>query len=147
MATLACLVLAISTFTACDWDTSPEYDHPTYVTYTISASNDQFEGPEQVLSDIQVWLDKNQMAYDVKLDYKTGEASEFANADTEALKKYGEFKPKFQAFLNEMSSKIASGTYGKDAKVNARFNVYVYRAQGQDRTLKSEFIHWSYPSN
>lgn len=143
---LACMILATASFTSCDWDTSPEPDHPLYVTYTISAGNVSFSGPEQLLDDIMDWVKVNAIVYDTKVNYTTGEASEFTTTDAEAVSKYeNEFVPKFKAYLNEMQSKLASGAYGKDAEVRSSFYVFANRAQGKQGDLKYEHIEFNYP--
>ena len=88
---LACLFLAVTSFTSCEWDTSPEPEHSLYITYTISAGIASFEGPEQLMLDIQAWIKENQEIYDKKVNYSTGEASEFTKTDDDVVKKYEEF--------------------------------------------------------
>ena len=90
---LALLTLLFSAIaiTSCDWDNSPEPEHPLYVTYTISAGYVSFIGPDVLLDDIQTWIKENQSVYDKPVNYTTGEASEFEKTDNEAIKKYEEF--------------------------------------------------------
>lgn len=146
---LACLILAGSVFSSCNWekfDTSPEPEHPLYVTYTISAGNLEFNGPDQLLHDIQGWIKENQEVYDKKVNYTTGELSEFSKTDTEAVKKYEEFTPKFRAYLKEMTQKLDAKAYGDDiTSVSALFYVAASRTQGESGNLKYEQIKYSYP--
>jgi hypothetical protein len=65
---LACIILATTSFTSCDWDNSPEPEHPLFVTYTISAGNVSFSGPEQLLTDIMAWVKANSIIYDTKVN-------------------------------------------------------------------------------
>lgn len=141
------VVLALS-FTSCDWDNSPEPPHPTYVTYTISALAESFEGPQALQLDIEGWIKKNAVIYDRKVDYSTGDVSEFAKHDPEALKNYESFKPKFIAYLNELKGRINNGGFGNDiskAKAQATFIVYAERSYGDSNKLKSEKVEFSYP--
>ena len=85
-------MMAVLSFTACEWDDSPEPDHPLYVTYTISATPSTFAGPDELAADIQAWIKANQKVYDVEVNYSTGDASEFATTDAQAVKRYDEFK-------------------------------------------------------
>ena len=142
----ACLILSLSTFNSCDLDTSPEPEHPLYVTYTISAGSLEFTGPNQLLLDIQAWIKENQVVYDKQVSYKTGDASEFNKTDAEAIKKFDEFLPLFQTYLDEVKGKLASGVYGKSASnVSAMFYVFASRTQGKEGNLKYEQIKFSYP--
>ena len=142
------VVLALS-FTSCDWDNSPEPHHPTYVTYTISAWTESFDGPEALQLAIEGWVKKNAVIYDRQVNYSTGEVSEFAKHDPEALKNYETFKPKFVAFLNnELKELVKSGGFGNDiskAKAQATFIVYAERSYGDSNKLKSEKVEFSYP--
>lgn len=143
---LACLTLVTAAFTSCEFDTSPEPEHPLYVTYTISAGTVQFDGPELLLTEIQTWIKKNQVVYDKSVKYSTGEASEFTKTDTEAIKKYSdEFLPKFKKYLNDLSSRLAAGEYGDEVKVNAIFYVTAHRTQGYEGSLRYEEIKYAYP--
>ena len=142
---LVCILMASVSFTACEFDSSPEYDHPLYVTYTISASDVEFNGPDQLLIDILAWIKANSVIYDVKVNYSNGSASEFAEQDADARKKYDEFVPKFNAYLDEVRSKLTSGTYGSGVSVNAKFATYANRTQGESGHLKYEEISFVYP--
>ena len=135
-----------SMFTSCDWDASPEYDHPLYITYSITAGSLEFNGPDQLLVDIKGWIKANQIVYDKEVNYTTGEASEFTKTDAEAISKYETFVPKFRAYLEEVKGKLAIGTYGKvDTPVKALFFVSATRTQGQEGTLKYDQIAFTYP--
>ena len=143
---LACLILSLSTFNSCDLDTSPEPDHPLYVTYTISASSLEFTGPEKLLLDFQAWVKENQVVYDKQVSYKTGDASEFSKTDAEAVKKFEEFQPLFKTYLNELKKKLENGVYGNPpSNVAAMFCIYASRTQGEGGNLKYEQIKFSYP--
>jgi len=149
---LTCCVLAAISLISCEWDTSPEFDHPLYVTYTVSASESTFEGPDQLLVDILAWIRDNHKVYDVQIDYSTGKASEFVKTDAEAVKKYEEFAPKFKAYLEqEVTAKLKRGDYkpeGSDeanVTVRATFHVYASRTQGEDGNLRYEEVKFSYP--
>lgn len=143
---LVCLILSLESFNSCDFDTSPEPDHPLYVTYTISAGSVEFTGPDVVLQDINSWIKENQVVYDKQVSYKSGAASEFSKTDTEAVKKYEEFLPVFRAYLEEVKKKLATGTYGeKTSGVSAVFFVFASRTQGEEGHLKYDQINFSYP--
>lgn len=147
---LLTLILSLTGITSCDWekiDQSPEPDHPLYVTYTITASSLEFVGPEQLLLDIQTWIKTNQIAYDKQVNYKSGEASEFAKTDTEAAKKFDEFLPKFKNHLEtEVKKQLKEGVYGElETDVSAIFAVYAARTQGQGGNLKYEQVKFTYP--
>jgi len=148
---LLCVILALTAvFTSCELDDSPEPDHPLYVTYSISADNMSFDGPEQLLLDIKSWIKTNQVVYDKQVSYTTGEASEFAKTDAEAVKKYEEFLPKFIAYLDEVKKKLAANAYRDDpswtsGKVTATFYAWASRTQGQDGHLKYEQLEFVYP--
>ena len=148
--TLTVLALILAVVTSCDWeklDRSPEPDHPLYVTYTITASSLNFTGPEELLNNIQDWVKTNQIAYDKKVNYKNGEASEFTKTDEEAVKKYDEFVPKFKTYLEkDVKESLKKGTYGDPTdKVTAIFAVYAARTQGESGNLKYEQISFTYP--
>ena len=144
---VACLILAATAFTSCEWDTSPEPEHPLYVTYSITAGNIDFSGPELLLTDMQEWIKANQYIYDKQVNYSTGEASEFANTDNEAIKKYeNDFLPKFKAYLEEVKGKLKSGAYGEGVVVNATFYATASRTQGKDGNLRYEQFKLDYPS-
>lgn len=141
------VVLALS-FTSCDWDNSPEPPHPTYVTYTISARAESFEGPEALRSDFEGWTKKNAVVYDRQINYSTGDVSEFAKHDVEALKNFETFKPEFITYLNELKERVNNGKFGKDianAKAQATFYVFAERSYGDNSNLKSEKVEFSYP--
>ena len=145
---LASMFLSLATFTSCEWDDSPEPEHPLYVTYTITAGAIEYTGPELLLPEIQAWIKTNQIVYDKPASYTTGEASEFAKTDAEAIKKYNdEFAPKFKSYLKELNSKLAAGAYGDNVKVNATFYLAASRTQGKDGTLKYEEIQFIFPSS
>lgn len=144
---LASLILAATSFSSCEWDNSPEPDHPLYVTYNITAGNIQFTGPELLLPEMLEWIKNNQIVYDKQVSYSTGEASEFTKTDSEAINRYEkEFLPKFQAYLDEVKSKLASGAYGDGAVVDATFYTTASRTQGQGGTLKYEEFKLLYPA-
>ena len=148
---LACVLLAATAFISCDWDASTEPDHPLYVTYTVSAGYVSFQGPELLLQDIQTWIKDNQIVYDKAVNYTTGEASEFTKTDTEAVKKYEEFAPKFKTYLNNVvMTSLKEGKYddkenNTKANVTATFFVSAARTQGQNGNLKYEEINFSFP--
>ena len=145
---LVCMIITSTAFTSCEWDTSPEPDHPMYVTYTLSAGCVSFSGPDQLLDDIEMWVKTNSIAYDTPVNYSSGDASEFTTSDAEAVKRYNnEFLPKFKSYLNEMNSKLASGAYGKGISVKATFYTYAKRGQGQQRDLKYDQFEYSYPAH
>ena len=145
---LSCLILAVASFTSCEWDKSPEYDHPSYVTYSISSDVLSFEGPDQLLNDILAWIKENRIDYDKEVSYSTGEASEFAKADAEAIKKYNdEYVPKFKSYLAELRKKLELGTFGKlaNGKVRILFCTSAGSAQGEGGHLKYEQYEFNYP--
>lgn len=142
---LVCLIMAMAPLSSCEFDTSPEPEHPTYVTYTITAGNISFSGPEQLLADIQQWIKSNQIVYDTEVHYSSGAASEFKNSDNEAISKYNGFVSKFTAYLKDVLTKLDSGAYGKNVKVTATFFVSASRLQGQDGKLKYEHLEFVYP--
>lgn len=152
MMLIACCFLAATSFTSCEWDRSEEPDHPLYVTYTISASESTFEGPDQLLVDILTWVKDHHKIYDIKVNYSSGKASEFAQTDAEAVKFYEEFAPKFKSYLEqEVMAKLKKGDYkpeGSDdanVTVKAAFHVFATRTQGEDGNLKYEEVKFSYP--
>ena len=63
---LACFIIAATTLSSCDLSTPPDPEFPLYVTYTISASEGTYTGPDQLLLDIKSWIDENQIVYDEK---------------------------------------------------------------------------------
>lgn len=145
------LIFSVMTITSCDWDNSPEPEHPLYVTYTVSAGYVSFIGPDELLDDIQAWIKENQSVYDKPVNYTTGEASEFEKTDNEAIKKYEEFAPKFKAYLNEVVMKdLANGKYNDPENntsptVMSTFYIAAARTQGQDGHLRYEEFKFSYP--
>jgi len=144
---LACMLITIIAVTSCGLGDRTDPEHPLYVTYTISASNLSFTGPDSLLVDIEDWIENNHITYDVQVTYSTGEASEFTTTDASAVTKYEAFLPKFKTYLNEMKSKVASGKYGANPVVNATFSVYAKRAQGQSGDLKYDQVSFTYPEN
>lgn len=140
-------VIAVAAFTACEWDSSPEPEHPLFVTYIITAGVDEYTGSDELLQDINKWIKTNQKAYDVEVSYSSGAASEFAQTDAEAIKIYEAFAPKFKAFLNECLAKLAKGNYEPDNQVNATFFIAATRTQGQGGGLKYEKVQLIYPNN
>ena len=148
----AICILAATSFSSCEWDASEEPEHPLYVSYSISASEASFVGPDQLLVDILTWIKENQKVYDVKANYSTGHASEFAKTDADAIKYYDEFASKFKAYLEqEVTTKLNKGYYKSNnskettVTVNASFHVYAQRIQGEDGNLKYEDVKFSYP--
>ncbi|MBR5726494.1 MAG: hypothetical protein IKX56_07160 [Muribaculaceae bacterium] len=144
----ACLLLVVTSFISCGklFNTPEDPEHPIYVTYTISGSEVSFAGPDQLLIDIKAWFKANTKAYDVQVNYTTGDPSEFTKTDEEAVKKYeNEFLPKFNAYLNDLKTKIASGTYGKVEQVKMTLCTYAARSQGQQGTLKYDQYEFSLP--
>lgn len=143
---LVCIILAATAFTACEWDNSPEPEHPTYVTYTISVGLEDYIGSDELLQDIYKWIKANQKIYDKEVRYSTGAASEFASSDADALKIYETFAPKFKAYIEEVQTKLAKGEYEPDNHVNATFYIYAARTQGEGGSLKSEQVKLVYPT-
>lgn len=142
------MMLLPVTFSSCEWDFSEDPEHPLYVSYSITASNLQFNGPAMLLTDIKNWIKENQALYDVQVNYTTGEASEFTKTDADAILKYEEFVPKFKAYLNEVSKDLAAGKYpDMNPPVTATFSVYAARVQGQDGNLKYDQIDFVYPDS
>jgi len=143
---LACIILAATSFSSCEWDNSPEPDHPLYVTYTISAGSVSFEGPEELLNEMLAWIKANAIIYDTQVNYTSGTASEFAKTDAEATQKYEtQFMPKFRSYLNEVKGKLASGAYGSNVQVKATFYTFASRGQGEQRDLKYEQVEFVFP--
>lgn len=131
---------------SCDFNMHEDPEHPLYVTYTISAGDLTFTGPEQLLIDLRAWIHNNQVSYDRQVNYSTGDASEFTTTDNEAKKKYEEeYLPKFKAHLQEVTAELNKGTYGKSVQVRATFYVFAKRAQGKDNELKYEHIEYVFP--
>jgi hypothetical protein len=143
---LGCLILAAMSFNSCEFNHIPDPEHPTFVSYTISATNDGFNGPDQLLADIHAWIKDNQLVYDIEVGYSTGEKSEFTKPDNEAIIKYEQFVSKFRAYLSDQKAKLAAGKYGNITHpISATFNVFAKRFQGQEGTLKYEQIDFHYP--
>ena len=130
---------------SCDRPEDPEF--PSFVSYHITGDILSYDGPEQMLPDIKAWLRANDLSYDTKLDYSTGDASEFTESDIEAVKKYQQqYLPKFRTYLNELHAKIDAGTYGKLDNVKITFCTYASRTQGKQNTLAYDQHEFSYPS-
>lgn len=131
---------------SCEFNAHEDPEHPLYVTYTISAGEVSYSGPNQLQLDIQAWIKANQIVYDRSVNYSTGDKSEFSSTDTEAAQKYEEFFQKFKAYLDQVYAELAKGTYGKEgSNVNATFYVFASRAQGKERTIKYEHYEFVYP--
>lgn len=145
---MVCFLLATTMVSSCDLHTPDDPEYPLYVTYTISAGEASFNGPEQLLIDIKSWIDNNQIVYDQKVNYSTGAVEEFTTTDAEAAKKYeDEFLPKFKAYLDQVKSKLANGTYGENVTVDATFYVFASRTQGDGGNIKYDTIKLVYPSS
>lgn len=143
---LGCLILVIMSFDSCEFNNITDPEHPSFVSYTITAGNLNFTGPDQLLADIRSWIKENQIVYDVEVNYSTGEKSEFTKPDNEAIVKYEQFAPKFTAYLSELKTKLAAGKYGNiEHPVSATFYVSAVRSQGQEGTLKYDQISFHYP--
>jgi len=147
IALLLSSLLMLTCVSSCEFDNSPEPpDYPLYVSYIITAKDLSFEGPKVVLNEIDQWIKTNRVAYDVRMNYSTGEASEFATQDAEAVKKYEEFATKFKAYLdNELKAKLASGAFEGVTTVRATYSITATRMQGQEGTLKYEQVSFTYP--
>lgn len=143
---VACLFVATALLSSCEFDASEEPDHPYYASYAMSADYTEYNGPDQLLLDFQNWVKENQVYYDKQITYSTGGASEYAETDAEAIKRFNEnFVPKVKAYFEELKSKLANGIYG-NVKVDGKFYVYLARFQGEGSgTLKSESIFLVYP--
>lgn len=140
------MMLSTPMFNSCEWDTSPEPEHPSFITYTISAAIIDFVGPDQLQTDIKNWVRENEDIYDLEVYYKTGEASEFAKTDAQAVKKYEAFLPKFKAFIKECEARLAANKYGElAAPVKAKFSVFASRTQGQDGNLRYDEVNLTNP--
>lgn len=144
---LAGAILSMMAYISCGFNAPEDPEHPLFVSYSISASYDQYNGPDELLADVLAWVEQNSIFYDTEVNYSTGAASEFVQSDAEAIKKYDEFVPKFKAYLNEVATKLAKGTYGSGAQVKADFYMYVVRGQGESRNIKSEHVNFVYPVN
>ncbi len=148
--TLAILLAGIilsAGITSCEFDTSPEPpDYPIYVTYIITAQNLTYEGPETVLTEIDQWIKNNRVAYDIRMNYSTGDPSEFTKQDAEAIKKYEEFLPKFKNYLEkELKPKFGTGDYLDVKQIKATYSVTAKRMQGQQGDLKYDQVEFSFP--
>lgn len=142
---LVCLALGLMSM---ECDNSPEPEHVKFISYQVSAQLDAttYSGPKALITEVQKWLDSNEVYYDLKYEYKTGAASEFTKFDTEALTKYEPFKTKFLQYLDgELKGKLAKGDFGKDVKVNATFRIFAERGQGESRVLREETVNFTYP--
>ena len=144
---LVSIIFLSAGLSSCDLGDKPDPEFPLYVSYVISAGEVSFEGPEQLLIDIKAWINDNQIAYDEKVNYSSGAASEFATTDAKAIKKFDEeFMPKFNAYLEQVRNNLSTGTYGKNPSVKASFGVYAARRQGENRDLKYAIVDLTYPS-
>lgn len=143
---LATLLLSTLAFTSCDWDNSPEPEFPSKVTYSISADYTEFDGPEQLLLDIQAWVQENKEGLALDGNFSSGAASEFANVDAQAAKQLDAFTTKFRNYLNTtVKSALDAGTYGDNVRVNAKFYTYVVRGQGENPSVKTTSVFFTYP--
>lgn len=144
---LACALLSVMTFLSCGFDDKTDPDHPIFVSYEISVGCEEYNGPEQLVTDIKKWISDNSIYYDIENNYTTGAKEEFAQNDAEALKKYESFLMKFKSYLNELHDKLAKGSYSGVSTVDIDFFVYAKRLQGQGKDLKSDNVKFIYPSN
>ena len=147
LAILLASVLLLVGVTSCEFDRSPEDpDYPIYVTYIITAENLSFDGPEKVLKEIDQWIKSNRVAYDVRMNYSTGDPSEFTKQDAEAIKKYEEFLPKFKAYLEkDLKAKLSSAEFENVKQVKATYSVTARRVQGQQGDLRYDQVDFIYP--
>lgn len=139
-----CMVATLAVLFSCEFDKKDDPDHPLFVTYMISAANVEYSGPELLLTDINKWIESNSDFYDVEVNYTTGAPEEFAKTDAEAIARYEKFLTKFNTYLDELKQKLAKGAYDSPSQVKADFNVYVKRAQGQSRDIKSEHVDFMF---
>ena len=144
-----CMLFALSLCNSCRLGTPEDPDFPSYVSYSITgdvlSSND---ATDQLRSDVKAWLKDNAIYLEEQVNYSTGDASEFAKTDQEAIKKYeNQYMPKFRNFLNSLSDKLNSGTYGKVTGVKITFCTYARREQGKENTLVYEQHEFIYPSS
>jgi len=142
---LVCMILASAAFTSCEWDQSPEYDHPIFASYTISAEYKSFSGNEKVLTDIMAWVKANAIYFSEEINYKTGAIEEFAKSDSEAVTRFQEFKSMFKNYLLGVRNDLDRGVYGDTPKISATFNVFAKRGQGDNRDLVQETVEFNYP--
>lgn len=140
----ACLIMSMTAFMSCDFDGPADPDHPLFVEYTISASFDQFTGPEQLQIDVKKWIDENQIAYVREINYNSSDPSVYEKDDAEAIEKYNAYKVKFNNYLNDLKQKLNSGTYGAVSNVNIPFYVFAKRTQGDNRYFRNESIPFVY---
>lgn len=147
IALLLASVLLTTVNSSCEFDTSDEPDFPVYVSYSVTAGYLNYNGPQELINDFEAWVTENNSIYDTRLSYTTGEASEFAKTDAEAIQKYDAFVAKFRVFLDEAKSKLASGHYGSISNVTATFCTYAARIQGKDNHLRYEEYEFVYPDN
>lgn len=140
-------MLLMTAFLSCEWDdldSSDDPEHPSYVSYTISADTMEYQGPEQLIKDIKAWIRANQIMFDRQVSYTTGDPSEFAKTDAEALRKYEEFVPKFKNFLDDTKRRIAEGAYSTEEQPNVtvkiKFYTFASRVQGKCNNLKSDYF-------
>lgn len=143
----ACAILSVLTFLSCGLGDKTDPDHPLFVSYEISVGCEEYNGPDQLLTDINNWISNNMVYYEIEIKYTTGAKEEFAQSDAEALQKYDAFLSKFKSYLNELSGKLSKGSYDGVSKVDIDFFVYAKRLQGQGKDLKSEHVRFIYPTN
>ena len=144
---LACAILSVMTFLSCGLGDKTDPDHPLFVSYEISVGCEEFNGTDQLLTDINKWISDNSIYYDIEINYTTGAKEEFAQSDAEAVKKYDDFLTKFKSYLNELNGKLSKGAYSGVSRIDIDFFVYAKRLQGQGKDLKSEHVKFIYPSN
>lgn len=140
------MLLALSLCNSCGIPEDPEF--PSFVSYTVSGDVISITSDsEELLTDINAWLKANAIYIDVRMNYSTGEASEFADHDAEAVKKYEQqYIPKFNAYLTDLRAKLASGVYGEIDVVKITFCTYAKREQGKQNTLAYDQHEFTYPS-
>lgn len=148
MSLAVCMLCALSLCNSCGFGIPEDPEFPSFVSYTISGDVLTLSsGPEQLLDDVKAWLKDNAIYIEVKANYSTGEASEFATHDADAVKKYEEqYIPKFNAYLADLRTKLASGAYGDVDVVKITFCTYAMRVQGKDNTLAYDQHEFSYPA-
>ena len=132
---IVAVMLVVGITSSCEFDNSPEPDHPTYVTYTISAGYVNYVGPQQLIDDVMQWVTDNDTVYDTKVD------------DAKAIKEYEKFVPKFKEFLNQVKDQLAAGAYGDVTSVSVTFYVFAARTQGKDGNLQYEQFEFVYPDS
>ena len=135
------------TFLSCGLGDKTDPDHPLFVSYVISVVCEEYNGPEQLLTEINNWISNNSVYDDIEVNYTTGAIEEFAKSDADELKKYEELLTKFKSYLNELNGKLSKGSYSGVSNVDIDFFVYAKRLQGQGKDLKSEHVRFIYPSN